>query len=95
MLSDGILKTRYTVLLRTYYVQWQITLCNIGSVAHGAAYFGSNSYVPVIIGSVHCSGAEFQLQFCNLSQTPGSSCNHSRNAGVTCVGKWLVHVYRS
>ena len=65
---------------------------NTGSVARGAAYFGSSSYGLVNIGSVQCSGSETRLRYCSLSQTPGSACNHSRDAGVTCVGKRLVQI---
>ena len=59
----------------------------IGSVSRRAAYFGSSSYGPVSIGSIQCSGSETRLQDCGLSQTPGSACTHSRDAGITCVGK--------
>ena len=59
----------------------------IGSVARRAAYFGSSSYGPVSVGNTQCSGSETRLQDCGLSQTPGSACTHSQDAGVTCVGK--------
>ena len=58
-----------------------------GSVSRRAAYFGSSSYGPVSIGSIQCSGSETRLQDCGLSQSPGSACTHSQDAGVTCVGK--------
>ena len=62
-------------------------MCNTGAVARRAAYFGSSSYGPVSIGSIQCSGSETRLQDCGLSQTPGSACTHSQDAGVMCVGK--------
>ena len=78
---------KYLVLLTMqapFYLQ-------LGSVARGAAYFGSSSYGPVSIGSIQCSGSETRLQDCNLSQTPGSACTHSRDAGIMCVGKSCYH----
>ena len=83
-IPDKVCITRsiVTVLLgrQLYHLQ-------IGSVSRRAAYFGSSSYGPVSIGSIQCSGSETRLQDCGLSQTPGSSCTHSQDAGVTCVGK--------
>ena len=78
----------------THYLQGRKIIifyiyCNYyaGSVSRTAAYFGSSSYGPVSIGSIQCSGSETRLQDCGLSQTPGSACTHSRDAGITCVGK--------
>ncbi len=62
-------------------------MCNTGAVARGTAYYGSSTYGPVSIGSIQCSGSETRLQDCGVSQTPGSACTHSRDAGVMCVGK--------
>ena len=76
-------------VIPTSYRNYQLYL-QIGSVSRTAAYFGSSSYGPVSIGSIQCSGSETLLQGCSLSQTPGSACTHSRDAGVTCVGKRLV-----
>ena len=64
-----------------------------GSVARRGAYFGSSSYGPVSVGNTQCSGSETRLQDCDLSQTPGSACTHSQDAGVTCVGKRLVQIF--
>ena len=86
MLSSGILQTRYTTLI--IVLRWNLTEpYTTGSVARRAAYFGSSSYGPVSIGSIQCSGSDTRLQDCGLSQTPSSSCTHSQDAGVTCVGK--------
>ena len=64
-----------------------------GSVARRGAYYGSSSYGPISIGNTQCSGSETRLQDCGLSQTPGSACTHSQDAGVTCVGKRLIQIF--
>ena len=61
----------------------------LGSISRGAAYFDESSYGPVSVGNVQCSGLETRLQNCSLTRSPGSTCTHSRDAGVTCVGKVL------
>ena len=60
-----------------------------GSISRRAAYFDESSYGTVSVGNVQCSGSESQLQNCSLTQSPGSACTHSKDAGVTCVGKVL------
>ena len=65
----------------------ELSSLQLGSVSRRAAYFGESSYGPVSIANVQCSGSETRLQNCGLSQTPSSTCTHSRDAGITCVGK--------
>ena len=66
-----------------------INFCGLGSISRRAAYFDESSYGPVSVGTVQCSGLETRLQNCTLTRSPGSTCTHSRDAGVTCVGKAL------
>ena len=62
-------------------------VCNTGAVAFGEAQFGPG-VGPISLNSLFCSGSETSLLDCRRFTSLGlSSCDHSRDAGVRCVGK--------
>ena len=52
-------------------------------VPRAGAYYGQGT-VPVFFDSLSCKGSENQVTQCSF--TTGTSCAHSQDVGVQCVG---------
>ena len=66
---------------------WFELLSASDAVAVPGGVYGAGSG-PVFISQLTCSGAEDSVLHCPVLQTIGlTPCDHSRDAGVRCVGK--------
>jgi len=55
------------------------------------AQFGS-AMAPIFLDQLDCSGSETSLLECRYYTPLGlSTCQHSEDAGVRCIGKHLLH----
>ena len=62
-----------------------------GAMALSEAQFGS-AMGPIFLGKPDCSGSETSLLECRYYTALGlSTCQHSEDASVRCVGKYLLH----
>lgn len=61
----------------------------LGSVARRSAYYGMGSG-PILLSSLYCIGTESSLLECNRNMYHSITCNHRRDAGVTCEGRLLI-----
>ena len=59
--------------------------CYTGAVEFRRAEFGAG-VGPIFLDQLQCSGSETSVLECGYS-TPRPNCDHSRDAGVKCVGK--------
>ena len=62
-----------------------------GAMALSEAQFGS-TMAPIFLDQLDCSGSETSLLECRYYTPLGlSTCQHSEDAGVRCIGKHLLH----
>ena len=59
------------------------------STSRGSSYFGASNAI-FYMTSLRCSGSEERLTDCGYSSNALTYCGSGRQAGVTCVGMWLV-----
>ena len=64
------------------------------SSAHTSAAFGEGTGY-VILDNVNCNGSESHINQCGHNGYRTSTCNHDRDAGVTCSGEGMIHTPRS
>ena len=65
-----------------------------GAQAFCNSYFGVGSG-DVLISGVNCSGIESGLINCTHNGIGNHNCNHTDDAGVTCLGLWLGIILHS
>ena len=63
-----------------------LVLISIGTIAHRGAFFGMGSG-PIYLERFDCNNNNARLLDCALSPIGVHNCDHSIDAGVTCVGE--------
>lgn len=61
-----------------------------GSIAHRGAYFGMGSG-PIFLEQLSCSDDSSNLLQCARPPLGLHTCDHSQDAGVTCLGRVNMH----
>ena len=62
-------------------------IISLGTIAYRGSFFGSGTG-PIFIDNLDCSDENARLLDCGYSAPIGiHQCDHSRDAGVACLGK--------
>ena len=62
----------------------------LGATAYSNSYFGAGT-IGIFLDDVGCSGSELNLIDCTHSPFGAHNCDHSKDAGVACLGMRILN----